>query len=76
MSIKGKDTELKHFTTFLIFEINLKWNLTEIRVIIIFFLNFSNVYTLIAIKHRFLFKSIIVLLSSFTSKCQITRLCC
>ena len=38
MSIKGKDTELKHFTTFLIFEINLKWNLTEIRVIIIFFL--------------------------------------
>lgn len=44
MSTKGKDTELKHFTMFLIFEINLKWNLIEIRVIIIFFLNFSNMF--------------------------------
>lgn len=39
MFTKGKDTELKHFTILLIVEINLKWNLFEIRVII-FFLKF------------------------------------
>ena len=41
MLTKGKDIELKHFTVFPVFEISLNWNLIEVRVLIMFFLNFS-----------------------------------